>query len=279
MIVLAAGEAEGSQCLARPFVAPAEATGIEERKGHVLRGARARQQVEALEHEADPPAADVRERGHLTTGFLGTPKLLAVLTRFGYLDLAYALLNREQFPSWLYPVKRGATTIWERWDGIKPDGTFQDPKMNSFNHYAYGAVGSWMYQTLGGIRTDPSAPGYRHFLVEVRPGGGFSHASTEHVSPYGAIRTHWVLRGDRMTLNLTIPANSGATLRIPRTTPSEVTEGGRPLSGGNGIARIDQDAEGTLVELAAGRFRFAYPYSRADSSLGCPIMIKVDCIY
>lgn len=90
---------------------------------------------------------------HLTTGFLGTPYLAHVLTRFGYHDLAYTLLMQQSYPSWLYPVTVGATTIWERWDGRKPDGTFQTPSMNSFNHYAYGAIGDWMYRKLAGINT------------------------------------------------------------------------------------------------------------------------------
>jgi alpha-L-rhamnosidase len=112
-------------------------------------------------------AAEVRSRGHLTTGFLGTPYICHVLTRFGHLDVAYLLLNREQYPSWLYPVKQGATTIWERWDGQKPDGTFQDRGMNSFNHYAYGAVGDWMYRVAAGISRNqyaaivPSTPALR----------------------------------------------------------------------------------------------------------------------
>jgi alpha-L-rhamnosidase len=204
-------------------------------------------------------AADVRAHGHLTTGFLGTPRLLSVLTRFGYRDDAYMLLNREQFPSWLYPVKRGATTIWERWDGVKPDGSFEDKGMNSFNHYAYGAVGSWMYQTLGGINIDPRAPGYAHFLVEVQPGGGFTHARTEHDSPYGRIRTDWQLNGGRIILNLLIPANSGATVRVPETRLVDVTENGRPIRAGNGIVSARQDAEDSVVEVEAGQYRFSYP--------------------
>ena len=88
---------------------------------------------------------------HLTTGFVGTPYLCHVLSRFGQTDVAYELLNQESFPSWLYPVKKGATTIWERWDGIKPDGSFQDAGMNSFNHYAYGAIGEWLYRVVAGI--------------------------------------------------------------------------------------------------------------------------------
>ena len=107
---------------------------------------------------------------HLTTGFLGTPYLCHVLSRYGYLDEAYLLLNREDYPSWLYPVKQGATTIWERWDGQKPDGTFQDVGMNSFNHYAYGAIGDWMYRVMAGIEIDEATPGYKHILIQPRPG-------------------------------------------------------------------------------------------------------------
>ena len=115
-------------------------------------------------------ATEVKTRGHLTTGFVGTPYLCDVLTRFGHLDVAYKLLNREEYPSWLYPVKQGATTIWERWDGQKPDGTFQDVGMNSFNHYAYGAIGEWMYRVVAGLELDPREPGYKHVLAQPRPG-------------------------------------------------------------------------------------------------------------
>jgi alpha-L-rhamnosidase len=204
-------------------------------------------------------AADVRTRGHLTTGFLGTPRLLSVLTRFGYIDEAYLLLNREQFPSWLYPVKRGATTIWERWDGIKPDGSFEDKGMNSFNHYAYGAVGNWMYQTLGGINIDQRAPGYAHFLIEVRPGGGFTRARTEHDSPYGRIRTDWILKGGRINLSLVIPANSGATMRVRATQVADLSEHGAAIREGNGIVSVRQDLADTVVELEAGDYSFSYP--------------------
>ncbi|HEY0747002.1 MAG TPA: family 78 glycoside hydrolase catalytic domain [Steroidobacteraceae bacterium] len=204
-------------------------------------------------------AEDVRMRGHLTTGFLGTPKLLAVLTRFGYLKEAYRLLNREEYPSWLYPVKHGATTIWERWDGVRPDGTFQNKTMNSFNHYAYGAVGNWMYQTLGGINLDGGAPGYAHVLIQVRPGGGFTHARAEHDSPYGAIRTDWTLRHGVMSLEVLIPANSSATVLLQRTAPLSVRESGAPLATGSGVISVIQVGGDVVVEVAAGRYRFAYP--------------------
>lgn len=206
-------------------------------------------------------AQDVRERGHLTTGFLGTPHLLNVLSRFGYTKEAYLLLNREEFPSWLYPVKQGATTIWERWDGLKPDGSFENKDMNSFNHYAYGAVGDWMYEVLGGINIDPEAPGYKHVLILPQPGGGFTHASTSHVSPYGRIATSWKLKAGNLELEVMIPANSSATVRLPQTAPSAVTESGRVLASGSGITAVAGQGADTVVEVGSGRYVFKYPAS------------------
>jgi alpha-L-rhamnosidase len=206
-------------------------------------------------------AADVRERAHLTTGFLGTPHLLRVLTRFGYLTEAYMLLNREEFPSWLYPVKHGATTIWERWDGLKPDGTFQSKDMNSFNHYAYGAVGDWMYAVLGGINIDPAAPAYKHIVIQPQPGGGFTRTSASHMSPYGLVSTDWTLRGRGLRLVVVIPPNATATIRLPGAKMTRVTEGGRTLATGAGITALHQEGADTAVETGSGRYVFSYPYA------------------
>ena len=135
---------------------------------------------------------EVRQGGyHLTTGFVGTPYLCHVLSQYGYTDVAYELLNQEDYPSWLYPVKQGATTIWERWDGIKPDGSFQDASMNSFNHYAYGAIGDWLYQVVAGIEIDPNVPGYKRVLIQPQPGGGLTYASASFDSLYGRIESKW----------------------------------------------------------------------------------------
>jgi alpha-L-rhamnosidase len=161
-------------------------------------------------------AKEIRERGHLTTGFLGTPYLCHVLSRYGYLDEAYTLLNREDYPSWLYPVKQGATTIWERWDGQKPDGSFQDKRMNSFNHYAYGAVGDWMYRDMAGIDIDPADPGYKHLLVHPMPGGGFTSVKAAHESMYGRVASAWTLDNAAFALTVEVPANTHATIRLPR---------------------------------------------------------------
>jgi alpha-L-rhamnosidase len=203
---------------------------------------------------------DVRSRGHLTTGFLGTPHLLAVLSRNGYLNEAYVLLNREDFPSWLYPVKQGATTIWERWDGIKPDGTFENKEMNSFNHYAYGAVGEWMYEVIGGINIDPAHPGYKHILIQPQPGGGLTHASASHVSPYGRISTEWSWNGHTLELVVVVPPNTTASIRLPGARSSEVSESRRPLQSATGIAGAHQDGTDLIVEVGSGRYTFKYPY-------------------
>jgi alpha-L-rhamnosidase len=201
-------------------------------------------------------AGDVRTRGHLTTGFLGTPYLCHVLTRYGYLDLAYHLLNRKEYPSWLYPVTQGATTIWERWDGLKPDGTFQDPGMNSFNHYAYGAIGDWMYRVVAGVEIDPAAPAYRHVVIRPRPGGGFTRASAAHETLYGRVASAWETTAAGLELHVTVPPNARATVWVPAASASLVTEDGKPLATGAGIAAVRQDGAAVVVEVGSGEYRF-----------------------
>ena len=212
---------------------------------------------------AERLARDVRSRKHLTTGFLGTPYICHVLSRYGYLDEAYLLLNREDYPSWLYPVKQGATTIWERWDGQKPDGSFQDRGMNSFNHYAYGAVGDWMYQVVSGIDIDPEVPGYKHILIQPQPGGGLTHVRASHASMYGKITSEWQIRDDQISLTVEIPANTRATVRLPKATLEKVLEGGRPLTGD---IRTRQDKNAVVVEIGSGRYTFSYPWNEVSTT-------------
>lgn len=207
-------------------------------------------------------AEDVRSRGHLTTGFLGTPRLLAVLTRFGYLEEAYRLFERREFPSWLYPVTKGATTVWERWDGVRPDGSFQTAGMNSFNHYAYGAVGEWMYSTLAGIAIDPEAPGYRHVVIAPRPGGAFTWVKASHAGPYGEIRSEWKIAAGRFQLVVVVPPNSTATVRLPGAELEDVTEGDAPLGPAAGVSRGRQAGGDVVVEVGSGRYLFEYPSAR-----------------
>jgi alpha-L-rhamnosidase len=160
-------------------------------------------------------AEDVRKMRHLTTGFVGTPLLCKTLSNQGYEELAFLLLNRKEYPSWLYPVTQGATTIWERWDGQKPDGTFQTVGMNSFNHYAYGAIGEWLYTYIAGIRIDEQNPGYKHFYLEPHPGGGFTHAAAEHQTMYGKIKSEWKIEGENFMYEVEIPSNTTATVILP----------------------------------------------------------------
>jgi alpha-L-rhamnosidase len=207
-------------------------------------------------------AKEIRERKHLTTGFVGTPYLCHVLGRYGYLDEAYLLLNREQYPSWLYPVKQGATTIWERWDGQKPDGTFQDKGMNSFNHYAYGAIGEWMYRVMAGIEIDPAAPGYKHILIQPQPGGGFTSVKASHQTMYGRLSSAWTLKDSKFELAVEIPANTRATVRLPKAQLAGVTEGGQALAGGSVVTGARQDGDAVVVEIGSGQYRFAYPIGK-----------------
>jgi len=207
-------------------------------------------------------AREVRERKHLTTGFVGTPYLCQVLSRYGYLDEAYMLLNRAEYPSWLYPVKQGATTIWERWDGQKPDGSFQDKGMNSFNHYAYGAIGEWMYRVVAGIEIDPEAPGYKHILIQPNPGGGLSSVRASHRSMYGKVSSAWKLQDGKFELAVEAPANTRATVRLPKAQIALVTEGGRALASGNGITAIRQEGDSVIVEIGSGHYRFDYSISK-----------------
>jgi alpha-L-rhamnosidase len=170
---------------------------------------------------------------HLTTGFLGTPFLNPVLTRFGRNDVAYKLLLQDTYPSWLYPIKaHGATTIWERWDSMKPDSTFQDPGMTSFNHYAYGAVGDWMYRTIGGIDTEEfDGAGYKQSVIKPELGGGLNFAKTSLETPYGKISSDWRLDSGVFTLHVEVPANTSATVILPAFGKNRRTQDGVEITG------------------------------------------------
>ena len=204
-------------------------------------------------------AQDVRAFGnHLTTGFLGTPLLNHSLSEHGYLDVAYDLLNQDTYPSWLYPITMGATTIWERWDGIKPDGSFQDAGMNSFNHYAYGAIGEWLYRVVAGLDVDPEEPGYKHVRIRPQPGGGLTFARAALNTMYGSASSAWELVDGQFSLDVTIPPNTHATVRLPHATLAQVTESGQGLDTADGVQRAVQEGEAVIVEVGSGQYRFAY---------------------
>jgi alpha-L-rhamnosidase len=193
---------------------------------------------------------------HLTTGFLGTPYLCEVLTRFGYIDVAYNLLMQESYPSWLYPVKMGATTIWERWDGIKPDSTFQTPGMNSFNHYAYGAIGDWMYRTVAGLQE--AAPGYKEILIAPRPGGKLTSASAELKTSYGLAKSSWKIEGGVFKLSVQIPANTTATLALPQAASANITEHGIDIGKLKTITSSNKDGNDLKIKVGSGSYQFEY---------------------
>jgi alpha-L-rhamnosidase len=194
---------------------------------------------------------------HLTTGFVGTPYLCHVLSRYGYTDVAYELLNQESYPSWLYPVKQGATTIWERWDGIKPDGSFQNASMNSFNHYAYGAIGEWLYRVVAGIELDPDTPGYKRILIQPQPGGQLTSARASLDSMYGRIESKWVLEDNDFQLVVTIPANTEGIVRLPAQSVEGITEQGQALDQVEGIRKIRQEDETVILTLGSGHYHFS----------------------
>ena len=189
---------------------------------------------------------------HLTTGFLGTPYLCHVLTRYGYNDMAYNLLLQEKYPSWLYPVKMGATTIWERWDGIKPDGSFQVPSMNSYNHYSYGAIGDWMYRVMVGLDTYEDGPGYKHIKIQPHIGGGFTNAAASLQTYYGKLSSGWKVETGKVLMDVEIPANTSATVFVPAKNASTISE-----SGGFNIPSGSRSADGYIeLTLGSGSYHF-----------------------
>lgn len=192
-----------------------------------------------------------KNNGHLTTGFIGTPYICHALSDNGYLKDAYDLLLRDDFPSWLYQVKKGATTIWEHWDGLKPDGSMWSPDMNSFNHYAYGSIGDWMYKNIGGLRCDESAPGYKHFILSPKPDGRLTEASAAYDSIYGPIKSAWNLKGDQVELKVCIPVNTTADI---------VLEDAAMVLDGDGLVMV-RSGNALIAKAGSGEYRIKYRMS------------------
>ena len=208
---------------------------------------------------AERLAQNVKDyNNHLTTGFLGTPYLCHVLSRFGYTDVAYSLLLQQTYPSWLYPVKMGATTIWERWDGQKPDSSFQTAGMNSFNHYAYGAIGDWMYRVIAGIDTEESAPGYKRIRIMPHIGGNFTEVKADYKSNYGMISSHWRSGDNKPQLQVEIPANTVARIYLPTVNREAIQESNNPLTTSKEIKFIGQEGDRMVVEVGSGKYNFTF---------------------
>jgi alpha-L-rhamnosidase len=195
-------------------------------------------------------------RNHLSTGFLGTSHLCHVLSRYGFTDTAYDLLLQETYPSWLYPVKMGATTIWERWDGQKTDSTFQDPGMNSFNHYAYGAIGDWMYRVSAGIEL--LTPGYKHIIIQPHPSKRLNYAKASFESSYGTIASGWERKDGKIIVKIKIPANTRATIILPVNIASKVTESGKTISGNTDFTDVRTAGNDLLMEAGSGEYSFEF---------------------
>jgi alpha-L-rhamnosidase len=204
-------------------------------------------------------AADVKKYGHLTTGFVGTPILCKSLSTNGQDSLAFMLLNRKKYPSWLYPITQGATTIWERWDGQKPDGTFQDIGMNSFNHYAYGAIGEWLYQYVAGLNIDEQKPGYKHIILSPHVGGGLKNAKVEFNSLYGKIVSSWKLENNSFVYEVNIPTNTTATVTLPNIQIEGLKINSKPVTA---KTTINVSGNNASLTLGSGKYLFTYPYGK-----------------
>jgi alpha-L-rhamnosidase len=205
----------------------------------------------------DELVRDIERRdNHLSTGFVGTPYISRVLSDNGRADVAYALLRQTGWPSWLYSVTQGATTIWERWDGWTHDRGFQDPSMNSFNHYAYGAIGAWMYAVVGGIDVDPARPGYKHIVMRPQPGGELTSAQADLLSAYGPIRSAWTVADGSFSWDITVPPNTTATVYVPASDTAAVREGDAPAAEAEGVRPVGQENGAVVYEVGAGSYHF-----------------------
>lgn len=173
---------------------------------------------------ADRLAELVRRGGYrIATGFVGTPLVADALSAAGHLAVAERLLLQTECPSWLYPVTMGATTVWERWDSMLPDGSINPGEMTSFNHYALGAVADWLHRVVGGLA--PDAPGYRRLRIAPRPLRALDHAETSHRTPYGLARVAWRREGGSVVVSARVPANTTAVVDLPGRDPETVGSG------------------------------------------------------
>lgn len=201
-------------------------------------------------------ADDVEKFGHITTGFLGTPHICKVLTEYGYDSLAFKLLFNKTYPSWLYPITKGATTIWERWDGIKRNGDFQSEGMNSFNHYAYGAVGKWMYANIAGVEIDPEKPGYKNIIMKPHIPNELKYVKFSYHSIYGKITANWKNENNSFIYEVEIPANTTAEVYLPSDKKEYLFENGKALQNSNDISIIKIENGVTILHIGSGKYQF-----------------------
>jgi alpha-L-rhamnosidase len=195
------------------------------------------------------------DNNHLRTGFLGTPWLLPALSRIGRDDLAMQLLLNEDYPSWGFPITIGATTMWERWNSIQPDLTFGPVDMNSFNHYAYGAVGDWMFGNLGGIQA--LAPGCQQSrIAPLVSYDGLTNASCAQQTPFGRLATAWSVSNGTCVLTVEIPVNTTATVFLPRKSGTTVYEGAVPADTAPGVQYLGMTNQAAIYAVGSGVYVF-----------------------
>jgi alpha-L-rhamnosidase len=192
---------------------------------------------------------------HLSVGFVGASILLPTLTEIGRSDLAYRLIQNTTYPSWGYSIEQGATTIWERWNSYTRKDGFGDVGMNSFNHYAYGACGEWMFGRMLGIDTD--GIGYKTIRMTPELGEGVTWARGHYDSIHGRISSDWKMEGNTFTWSVTVPPNTTATLRLPARHVTDILESGRPAAHARGVTFLRMEDKVAVLRVASGRYKFA----------------------
>ncbi len=199
---------------------------------------------------------------HLSTGFIGISHLNPQLTLAGHADVAYRLLLRDDYPSWLYPVKHGATTIWERWNGWTEKDGFFNPQMNSFNHYSLGSVGEWLFRHVAGIELDPEVPGFQRFVLRPFIGKGLDFARAIYRTMHGEIASEWTRAGGKLTWTVRIPANTTARVFVPSEPGTGVTENGLPVEKAEGLRVIGREGKFFVCEAGSGSYVFGSELNR-----------------
>ncbi len=211
---------------------------------------------ETARRAADHLVADIeKHHWHLTTGFVGTKDLMLALAKIGRNDVAYRLVHNDTFPSWGFSIKNGATSIWERWDGWTPEIGFEKSGMNSFAHYSFGAVYGWMAENIGGIRNAGLA--YDRILIAPEPDDKLTFARVAYDSIHGTIRSEWKKSANQFTVNVTIPANTTATVSLPAAADGDITENGLPLDQVTGVKFLRMENGRALLAVASGSYTFA----------------------
>ena len=217
--------------------------------------------AEAVRRQNRDDEGVLRPPYSLMTGFIGTAWISKALSDNGYSELAYRLLQNDRYPSWLYAVDQGATTIWERLNGYTLENGFGgNNSMNSFNHYSFGAVGQWMLAYSLGIQRD--SPGFKTFILQPEPDptGEMTWAEGYYDSVYGRIASRWEVKDGKLIYEAAVPANTSATLLLPATSEEQVTESGKPAEAAQGVAFLRLENGQAVYELQSGKYRFEVNY-------------------